>query len=101
MSNGKIIGWFEAGNKIEIADDMRVAEYFAELDKVKGLRELTTKHMHVSAGDVSELASAMEFALDGLHQFSKIAKDEIDHTIEYKDLVGSIFTGRGKPEEDD
>jgi magnesium chelatase subunit I len=98
---GKIIGWFESGNKIEIADDMRVAEYFAELDKVKGLRELTTRHMHISNSDVYELASAMEFALDGLHQFSKIAKEEIDHTIEYKDLVGSIFTGRGKVEEDD
>jgi magnesium chelatase subunit I len=98
---GKIIGWFESGNKIEIADDMRVDEYFTELDKVKGLRELTTKHMHVSGSDIPELASAMEFALDGLHQFSKIAKEEIDHTIEYKDLVGSIFGGRGKGEEDD
>jgi magnesium chelatase subunit I len=98
---GKIIGWFESGNKIEIADDMRVAEYFAELDKVKGLRDLTKKHMNIPEGNVYELSSAMEFALDGLHQFSKIAKDEVDHTIEYKDLVGSIFTGRGKGEEDD
>jgi len=98
---GKIIAWFEAGNKIEITDDVNVSEYFAELDKVKGLRELTKKHMNIPDRNVYELASAMEFVLDGLHQFSKIAKDEIDHTIEYKDLVGSIFTGRGKPEEDD
>ena len=98
---GKIVGWFESGNKIEIADDMRVTEYFSELDKVKGLREVTAKHMNIPAGNLYELASAMEFALDGLHQFSKIAKDEIDHTIEYKDLVGSIFTRRGKTEEDD
>ncbi|OLD80858.1 MAG: magnesium chelatase [Ignavibacteria bacterium 13_1_40CM_2_61_4] len=98
---GKIIAWFEAGNKIEITDDVKVSEYFAELDKVKGLRELTKKHMNIPDRNVYELASAMEFVLDGLHQFSKIAKDEIDHTIEYKDLVGSIFTGRGKPEEDD
>ena len=80
---------------------MNLSTYFAELDKVKGLRELTKKHMNIPDRNVLELASAMEFALDGLHQFSKIAKDEIDHTIEYKDLVGSIFTGRGKPEEDD
>src|SRR5467141_558626 len=98
---GKIIAWFEAGNQIEITDDVNVSKYFAELDKVKGLRELTKKHMNIPDRNVYELASAMEFVLDGLHQFSKIAKDEIDHTIEYKDLVGSIFTGRGKPEEDD
>jgi hypothetical protein len=35
----------------------------------------------------------MEFVLDGLHQNSKIAKDEVDHRTAYKDMVGSIFTG--------
>jgi magnesium chelatase subunit I len=57
--------------------------------------------MNIDDDNKNELASAMEFTLDGLHQFSKIAKDEIDHVISYKDLVGSIFTGHGKHEEDD
>ena len=48
-----------------------------------------------------ELPSVMEFVLDGLHQNSKIAKDEIDHATSYKDLVGSIFTGQGKMYEED
>ncbi|HUL43983.1 MAG TPA: magnesium chelatase [Bacteroidota bacterium] len=98
---GKVTAWFEAGNKIEIADDMPIESYYTELDKVKGLRELTRKHMNIPEENKYELASAMEFALDGLHQFSKIAKSEIDHLIEYKDLVGSIFTGRGRGEEED
>jgi len=101
MEYGKIIAWFEAGNKIEIIDDMPIDEYFSELDKVKGLRDVTKKHMKVADGNKYELASAMEFTLDGLHQFSKIAKDEIDHVVEYKDMVGSIFSGRGTGEEDD
>jgi magnesium chelatase subunit I len=101
LEYGKITSWFEAGNKIEISDDMSLDAYFSELDKVKSLREVTRKHMNIPEANKSELASAMEFTLDGLHQFSKIAKDEIDHTVEYKDLVGSIFTGRGKQEEDD
>jgi hypothetical protein len=44
----------------------------------------------------------MEFVLDGLHQSSRIAKDEVDRMTSYKDLVGSIFTvkGRGLEEED-
>jgi magnesium chelatase subunit I len=95
-----ITGWFEAGNKIEIADDMPMQEYFRELDKVKGLRELAVRHMRISEKDTYELASAMEFTLDGLHQFSKIAKDEVDHMTSYKDMVGSIFTGREKGLED-
>jgi magnesium chelatase subunit I len=98
---GKITSWFEAGNKIEIADSMSLDEYYTELDKAKGLRDITKKHMKISEGNKYELASAMEFTLDGLHQFSKIAKDEMEHGVEYKDLVGSIFTGRGKVEDDD
>ncbi len=48
-----------------------------------------------------EFPSVMEFVLDGLHQNSKIAKDEVDHLTSYKDLVGSIFTGQGKIYEED
>jgi magnesium chelatase subunit I len=97
----EVIAWFEAGNKVEVSDEMPVEAYYKELDKVARLRDITASHMKVPAGDTAELASAMEFALDGLHQFSKIAKDELDHVVEYKDLVGSIFRGRGKTEDDD
>lgn len=98
---GKIIQWFEEGNKIEIADDMPTEKYYKELDRVKSLRDVTKKHMKVSEDNTVELASAMEFVLDGLHQFSKIAKDEVDHVTSYKDMVGSIFVGRGKGFEED
>jgi len=97
---GKIIQYFETGNAIEIADDMTIAAYTKELDKVRGLRDLTKKYMK-SADEQHELPSVMEFVLDGLHQNSKIAKDEVDHRTTYKDLVGSIFTGQGKMYEDD
>ena len=97
---GKIIQWFEAGNKVEISDDMSRENYLKELDRVKGLRELTKKHMP-SAEEKVDLPSIMEFVLDGLHQSSKIAKDEVDHATSYKDLVGSIFTGQGKMYEED
>jgi magnesium chelatase subunit I len=97
---GKIIQYFETGNAIEIADDMTIAAYTKELDKVRGLRELTRKYMK-NIDDHHELPSVMEFVLDGLHQNSKIAKDEMDHRTAYKDLVGSIFTGQGKMYEDD
>lgn len=97
----KIVGWFESGNKIEIADDMPVEQYLRELDKVKGLRDITKKHLKLSETNTYELASAMEFVLDGLHQSSRIAKDEVDRITAYKDLVGSIFTNTGRNLDED
>jgi len=97
---GKIIHWFESGNVVEVSDDMTLEAYRKELEKVKGLRETALKHM----GDVDqvlELPSVMEFVLDGLHQCSKIAKDEVDHATSYKDMVGSILTSQGRMYEED
>ena len=91
---GKIVGWFESGNSLEVADEMPLSAYYAELDRVKGLRDVTKRHMKIEESNKAELASAMEFVLDGLHQNSKIAKDEVEHVTTYKDMVGSIFTGR-------
>ncbi|MBI3195474.1 MAG: magnesium chelatase [Ignavibacteriae bacterium] len=96
-----IIRWFESGNSIQIADDMKFDIYAGELNKVRGLRETTLKFMKAVEINKYVLASSMEFLLDGLHQFSKIAKDEIDNQTLYKDMVGSIFPPRGGFEEED
>lgn len=98
---GKIVAWFEAGNKVEVADDLPLEKYQKELERVNGLREVTKRHLGIAETQKHELASAMEFVLDGLHQSSKIAKDEVDHVTAYKDLVGSIFAPRGTKGEDE
>ena len=86
-----ILNWFSLGNKIEIGDDMSFDEYRSELGKIKNLHEVTLKYMPHLKNDAYGLASAMEFVIDALHQYSKIAKDEVEHTTTYKDLIGSIF----------
>lgn len=96
---GKILSWFESGNTLEVADDMPLTAYLTELERVKGLRDLTKRHLKIDENSKYELASAMEFVLDGLHQNSKIAKDEVEHVTTYKDMVGSIFTGRDAAED--
>jgi magnesium chelatase subunit I len=97
---GKIIRWFEAGNLTEVSDDMSLDQYTRELEKVKGLREFTKRHMP-QLDEQYDLPSMMEFVLDGLHQNSKIAKDEVEHVTSYKDMVGSIFAGPGRGLEED
>ncbi len=97
----KIVSWFESGRSIEVSDDMTIDEYHKELLKVTGLDALVLKHMKIEKKNTFDLASAMEFVLDGLHQNSRLAKDEIGHTTSYKDLVGTIFSGRGSYDIDD
>ena len=97
---GKIVEWFESGNVVELSDMMTLQEYCAALEAVPGLRTVAERHLPTK--DRSwELPSVMEFVLDGLHQNSRIAKDELDHRTSYKDLVGSIFSGQGRSFEED
>ena len=97
----KIVQWFETGNSIEVADDMPFVAYYAELNRVPNLYAVTQKYFKLDPNNQFDLASAMEFVLDGLHQNSKIAKDEVDHITHYKDMVGSIFSNKGKFEDYD
>jgi magnesium chelatase subunit I len=85
----EILKWFEMGNCVELSDDLTFKDYFALLKKVKGL-ENTVKRFVKTENDF-DLATMMEFVLDGLHQNSKIAKDEAEEIISYKDMVGSML----------
>jgi magnesium chelatase subunit I len=97
---GKIITWFEGGNVVEVTDNMPGADYKRELEKVRGLRDFVNRSMPQLESQY-ELPVVMEFVLDGLHQSSKIAKDEIDHVTAYKDMVGSIFPANARMHEED
>lgn len=98
-----IIEWFQEGGTINITDNMKFKEYFSELKKVKGLEEFVKKYTQYYETE-KELASLMEFVLDGLHQNSKIAKDELESGSSYKDLLPAIFSnkdyGFDNPEDD-
>jgi len=95
-----IIAWFEGGNVVEVADDMPSAAYRRELEKVRGLRDVALRCMP-DVEPLYELPVVMELVLDGLHQNSKIAKEEVDHHTSYKDMVGSIFPANARINEED
>lgn len=86
----EIIKWFEGGNYIELNDDMKFEEYSMTLKRVEGLEKTVRKYMKTVENEY-ELASMMEFMLDGLHNNSKIAKDEADDSVSYKDMVGAML----------
>jgi magnesium chelatase subunit I len=87
---GEILKWFGEGNMVELSDEMTFKEYFTVLRKVKGLENITKKYVKTIENDY-ELATMMEFVLDGLHNNSKIAKDESDDMVSYKDMLGSML----------
>jgi len=89
----EIIKWFESGNILELTDDMSFKNYFSELKKVKCLEQLVKRYVKTIENDY-ELATMMEFVLDGLHNNSKIAKDSMDDSVSYKDMVGSMLRDR-------
>ncbi len=89
-----VLNWFSQGNMISLTDTMKFEDYAKELSRVPRLRELTVRHMKIQEADRFSLASAMEFVLDGLHQNSKLAKEEEfgRPDVTYRDMIGSIFT---------
>lgn len=86
----EVVRWFEQGNTVELSDDITFKDYFSVLKRVKGLENFVKKNVKSLKNDY-ELATMMEFVLDGLHQNSKIAKDETDDTVSYKDMLGSML----------
>jgi len=81
--------FFSGGGQLEIADDMPFAAYSAALSKVTGLERLARKHLAVA--DDEEAATAMEFVLDALHQNSLVAKEALDQTVKFSDMLANMF----------
>jgi magnesium chelatase subunit I len=79
----RIIRWFSEGNAVTISDEQPFADYESELYKVPGLRDLAAKYGKGS----EERAFAAEMILEGLHQHLKLARNDMDSQVSYKEMV--------------
>ena len=86
-----ILDWFAAGNRLEISDEMNDESYCDGLDKVPGLSELADEFLPAD----SRLARAVskELILEGLHQHSLLAKEDIAIGASYSDMLGVMLKG--------
>jgi len=80
-----ILGWFADGNKVTVSDEQKFGDYFAELKKVPKLGETAAKYW--PADNDHELAFRMELVLEGLHQALRIAREDLDSTITFHELM--------------
>ncbi len=95
-----ILGWFDAGNSIDLMNNSKDADKVAMLHKVSGLHALVSATFKQNSE--KETALLMELVLHGLASHSLISKKIVDNKIEFKDLMGSMFTmGNEHFEEED
>ena len=80
-----ILEWFAAGNQVTLSDEQPFADYFAELSRVAGLREIARQHFPPRHD--RELAFAMELVLEGLHQAVRLGREDLDSTITFAELA--------------
>ncbi|HEY3257941.1 MAG TPA: AAA family ATPase [Gemmatimonadaceae bacterium] len=80
-----ILAWFVDGNKIIISDEQPFAEFFRELGRVPHLAETAQKY--VQPKNDPELAFWMEMILEGLHQALRLAREDLDSTITFHELM--------------
>jgi magnesium chelatase subunit I len=80
----EIVAWFAAGNQVHVSDEQTVPEYRAELARVPGLLDLAAEH--ASDGE-HERSFAAEMILEGLHQHLKLAREDLDSMISYREMI--------------
>jgi magnesium chelatase subunit I len=78
-----IIRWFAEGNAVTLSDEQPFTEYEAEIQKVPSLSDLVARH----GRSREERALAGETVLEGLHQHLKLARNDLDSRVSYKEMV--------------
>ena len=95
-----ILDWFSAGKSVEISDDMPSDEYYDSLSSIGGLESLACKHLETKSRE--EIAPAMEFVLEGLHQHSILSRERVDlGKVAYGDMLKSMFSEMQSTDEEE
>ena len=79
-----IIEWFAGGKTILLSDELGLEDYRGELEQVPGLAELAYP---LGGSTPQEKALAAEMVLEGLHQHLKLAREDLESQVSYKEMV--------------
>jgi magnesium chelatase subunit I len=93
-----IIEWFSSGHEVDLMLMANDKEYAKTLLSVPGLENLIVLHMPTLSEQ--EKLTMMEFVLFGLAEHSLIGKNELVKGVQFKDLFGSMFSGKNEFEEE-
>ncbi len=93
-----IVRWFASGNDVTLTDDQPFADYAAQIEQVPGLIDLAVAR---GAGTREERVFLGELILEGLHQHLKLAREDLDSQVSYKEMVKlQLLRPRRRPSRD-
>jgi magnesium chelatase subunit I len=92
-----ILNWF-ASNEQELYHDFPAEDYAKALYAIPTLSELVQKYC--PGLNENEHMLMMEFVLHGLAEYSVIGKTQLDNSIEFSDLMNSIFASDKNDDEE-
>jgi magnesium chelatase subunit I len=87
------IAWFEAGNVLDLSDQMGQATYETTLEKIAGLKKIAAAHfpkIAPGASTTGDLAGFMEFMLEGLAQNFALSKFKLVTGTRYADELAAM-----------
>ncbi|MCC7169679.1 MAG: magnesium chelatase [Planctomycetes bacterium] len=87
----KLLGHFRGGGRVAVSDRMSDAQYKSALSAVPDLEALARNFF--ASHDDAEIAAAMEFILEGLHQASILSKDVALDGATYGDEFDRMVKG--------
>jgi magnesium chelatase subunit I len=80
-----IVAWFAAGGTITLSDEQPFEQYYESLNAIPALGEVVDRHFEAEAP--GERAFAMELVLEALHQNLRIAREDLDSTITFAEMM--------------
>ena len=86
----QIVTWFDAGNSIDMLFHLKDNDKIKLLNSIVGLSDLVLNYFPKASS--RKKAFLMEFVLYGLSAYSLISKKILVGKIEFKDLIGSMFS---------
>lgn len=94
-----IVRFFADGGQVMVSDEMPFEEYLKQLRQVPGLLELAEGFADEPAIEARALTA--EIILEGLHQHLKIAREDVDSLISYKEMVKLQLLRPKRPRRDE
>lgn len=83
--------WFDQGNQINMLFHLKDTERVKLLNTIDGLSELVMHYYPKAKG--MQKALLMELVLYGLSAYSMISKKVLAEKVEFRDLMGAMFSG--------
>ena len=78
----ELVGVFKGGVSVEVGEGVPAADYPALLQRVEGLRD-ALQPLQVGE-DPADIATAVEFVLEGLHLNKRLNKDQVGARVQYR-----------------